>query len=111
VSTAERWAVTAPAMSVIARALEPGYSRGDTPDDLAELTAALLAFDLAEREKDPARCEAWLAFDIVSAGPTGVDRIGNCSDPERCRAEIDVRGRHGLTMQISGSWSIQAPRT
>jgi NADH dehydrogenase len=36
----------------------------------------LSAFELAEREKDSARREAWLTFVIVGAGPTGVELSG-----------------------------------
>jgi NADH dehydrogenase len=36
----------------------------------------LSAFELAEREEDPARREAWLTFVVVGAGPTGVELSG-----------------------------------
>ena len=36
----------------------------------------LSAFELAEREADPARREAWLTFVVVGAGPTGVELSG-----------------------------------
>lgn len=36
----------------------------------------LLAFEAAEREKDPARRSAWLHFVIVGGGPTGVELAG-----------------------------------
>jgi NADH dehydrogenase len=35
-----------------------------------------LAFEMAEREPDPARRKAWLTFVIVGAGPTGVELAG-----------------------------------
>jgi NADH dehydrogenase len=36
----------------------------------------LSAFELAEREKDAAKREAWLTFVVVGAGPTGVELSG-----------------------------------
>jgi NADH dehydrogenase len=36
----------------------------------------LLAFEAAERERDPARRRAWLNFVIVGGGPTGVELAG-----------------------------------
>ena len=36
----------------------------------------LSAFELAERERDPALREAWLTFVVVGAGPTGVELSG-----------------------------------
>ena len=36
----------------------------------------LLAFELAEREQDPARTKAFLTFVIVGGGPTGVELAG-----------------------------------
>jgi NADH:quinone reductase (non-electrogenic) len=36
----------------------------------------LLAFEAAERERDPERLRAWLTFVIVGAGPTGVELAG-----------------------------------
>jgi NADH dehydrogenase len=37
---------------------------------------ALLAFEAAEREDDPARRRAWLTFVVVGGGPTGVEMAG-----------------------------------
>ena len=36
----------------------------------------LLAFEAAERERDPAKCAAWMTFIVVGAGPTGVELAG-----------------------------------
>jgi NADH dehydrogenase len=36
----------------------------------------LLAFEAAERERDPAARRAWLSFVVVGAGPTGVELAG-----------------------------------
>lgn len=39
-------------------------------------TRILLAFEAAERERDPEKLRAWLTFVIVGAGPTGVELAG-----------------------------------
>ncbi len=36
----------------------------------------LLAFEAAERERDPAKCAAWMTFVVVGGGPTGVELAG-----------------------------------
>jgi NADH:quinone reductase (non-electrogenic) len=36
----------------------------------------LLAFETAERERDPAKLAAWMTFVVVGAGPTGVELAG-----------------------------------
>ncbi|MGH9680446.1 MAG: NAD(P)/FAD-dependent oxidoreductase, partial [Candidatus Acidiferrales bacterium] len=36
----------------------------------------LLAFEAAERERDPAKLAAWMTFVVVGAGPTGVELAG-----------------------------------
>jgi NADH dehydrogenase len=36
----------------------------------------LLAFEVAERENDPVRLQAWLTFMVVGGGPTGVELAG-----------------------------------
>jgi NADH dehydrogenase len=59
----EAWSAYAPGLKTIGDALEIRRR-------------VLSAFELAEREKDPARREAWLTFVIVGAGPTGVELSG-----------------------------------
>ena len=59
----EPWAEFAPGLKSIGDALEIRRR-------------VLSAFELAERERDPARREAWLTFVIVGAGPTGVELSG-----------------------------------
>jgi NADH dehydrogenase len=39
-------------------------------------TKILRAFEMAERERDPGRRQAWLTFVIVGGGPTGVELAG-----------------------------------
>jgi NADH dehydrogenase len=59
----EGWTEFAPGLKTIGDALEIRRR-------------VLSAFEVAEREKDPALREAWLTFVIVGAGPTGVELSG-----------------------------------
>jgi NADH:ubiquinone reductase (H+-translocating) len=55
-------------------ALAPGLK---TIENATEIRSRLLlAFERAERERDPAERRAWLNFVIVGAGPTGVELAG-----------------------------------
>src|SRR5271169_1257491 len=40
----------------------------------------LLAFEAAERERDPEKLRAWMTFVIVGAGPTGVELAGTLGE-------------------------------
>jgi NADH dehydrogenase len=51
----------------------------------------LLAFELAEREKDPKRQSALLTFVIVGAGPTGVELAGTIAELARDALPSDFR--------------------
>src|SRR5215469_2704032 len=56
------------------RAFAPGLK---TIEDATSMrTRILLAFEAAERERDPEKLRAWLTFVIVGAGPTGVELAG-----------------------------------
>jgi NADH dehydrogenase len=55
----EAWAPFAPGLKSIGDALEIRRR-------------VLSAFEIAEREKDPAERDAWLTFVVVGGGPTGV---------------------------------------
>lgn len=59
----DEWAVAAPGLKSIGDALEIRRR-------------VLLAFELAEREPDPAKRQAWLTFVVVGGGPTGVELSG-----------------------------------
>jgi NADH dehydrogenase len=59
----DEWTMAAPGLKTIGDALEIRRR-------------VLSAFELAERETDPAKQEAWLTFVIVGAGPTGVELSG-----------------------------------
>src|SRR5690349_10418368 len=50
-----------------------------------------LAFELAEREQDPARRQALLTFVIVGGGPTGVELAGAISEIARHTVRQDFR--------------------
>jgi NADH dehydrogenase len=51
----------------------------------------LLAFELAEREDDPARRQALLTFVIVGGGPTGVELAGAIAEIARHTVSRDFR--------------------
>ena len=59
----DQWEAVAPGLKTIENATEIR-------------SRLLLAFERAEREKDPAERRAWLNFAIVGAGPTGVELAG-----------------------------------
>ncbi len=59
----DEWAVAAPGLKSIGDALEIRRR-------------VLSAFELAEREPDAEKREAWLTFVVVGAGPTGVELSG-----------------------------------
>ena len=69
--------------------LAPGLK---TLDDALEVRRRiLLAFELAEREQDPAVREALLTFVIVGGGPTGVELAGAISEIARHTIARDFR--------------------
>jgi NADH dehydrogenase len=55
-----------------------------TIDNALELRGRIFgAFEMAEREPDPARRRAWLTFVVVGAGPTGVELAGQIAELSR----------------------------
>jgi NADH:ubiquinone reductase (H+-translocating) len=55
-----------------------------TIDDALELRGRIFgAFEMAERESDPARQRLWLTFVVVGAGPTGVELAGQIAELAR----------------------------
>ena len=59
-------------------AYAPGLKTMD--DALAIRRRILSAFEIAEREPDPARRAEWLTFVIIGAGPTGVELAGTLAE-------------------------------
>ena len=58
-------------------------------DDALELRGRIFgAFEMAERETDPAKRREWLTFVVVGGGPTGVEMAGQI-------AELSKRSLHG----------------
>jgi NADH dehydrogenase len=51
----------------------------------------LLAFEMAERESDPAKQRAYLTFVVVGGGPTGVELAGAIAEISRTTLEKDFR--------------------
>jgi NADH dehydrogenase len=55
-----------------------------TLDDAFEIRRRiLLAFEMAEKEADPARRAAWLTFVVIGGGPTGVEMAGTLAEIAR----------------------------
>ena len=72
------WEVRAPGLKSLADALEIRRR-------------IYLAFELAERERDPARRQALLTFVIVGGGPTGVELAGAIAEIARHTVSNDFR--------------------
>lgn len=75
----------------------PGLKTLD--DALVIRRRVLLAFEYAEREKDPAQSQAWLNFVVVGGGPTGVELAGTLAELARHTLHneyrhIDTRTAH-----------------
>jgi NADH dehydrogenase len=62
-------------------AAAPGLKSLD--DALAIRRRVLTAFERAEQEDDPARCQAWLNFVVVGGGATGVELAGTLAEIAR----------------------------
>ena len=63
-----------------------------TLEDAIEIRRRILmAFEMAERESDPARQRAWLTFVVVGAGPTGVELAGALTEIARFSMGGDFR--------------------
>ena len=66
----EHWAETAPGLKTI--------------EDATHMRSRILsAFEIAEREPDPARQRAWLTFVVIGGGPTGVELAGALAEIAR----------------------------
>ena len=64
-----------------------------TIDNALELRSRIFgAFEMAERESDPALRKAWLTFVVVGAGPTGVELVGQIA--ELARRSLQHNFRH-----------------
>ena len=66
-----------------------------TIEDAVEIRRRiLLAFEMAEIEKDPARVRQWLTFVVVGGGPTGVELAGAIAEISRSTLKRDFRSIH-----------------
>lgn len=69
--------------------LAPGLK---TVEDALDIRRRILiAYEAAERERDPARQREWLTFVIVGAGPTGVELAGALAEISRKTLQRDFR--------------------
>jgi NADH dehydrogenase len=66
----DEWASVAPGLKSIEDALEIRRR-------------VLLAYEMAERERDPARRREWMTFVIIGGGPTGVELAGALAEISR----------------------------
>ncbi len=63
-----------------------------TIEDATEMRRRILfAFEVAEKEPDPAKRRSWLNFMVVGAGPTGVELAGAVSELARDTLRHDFR--------------------
>ena len=63
-----------------------------TIDDALELRGRIFgAFEMAEREPDPATRRQWLTFVVVGAGPTGVEIAGQIAELSRRSLQRNFR--------------------
>src|SRR5207245_6652591 len=61
----------------------------------------LLAFEAAERAKDPESRDAWLTFVIVGGGPTGVELAGSLAEMARHALKGEFRHIEPATAQVT----------
>ena len=83
--------------------LAPGLK--NLEDALEIRRRVLLAFELAERERDPVRRHAYLTFVIVGGGPTGVETAGAVAEVRRYALRRDFRHidpREATVMLLEG---------
>jgi NADH:ubiquinone reductase (H+-translocating) len=83
--------------------LAPGLK--SLEDALEIRRRVLLAFELAERERDPVKRHAYLTFVIVGGGPTGVETAGAVAEIRRYALRRDFRRidpREATVMLLEG---------
>jgi NADH dehydrogenase len=70
-------------------------------EDATEIRSrVLLAFEIAERESDATRRQAWLTFVVVGAGPTGVELAGALGEIANDTLRHDFRAIHPSDAEI-----------
>jgi NADH:ubiquinone reductase (H+-translocating) len=91
-------------------ALAPGLK--SLADALEMRRRILLAFELAEREPDPARRQALLTFVVIGGGPTGVELAGAIAEISRHTVSRDFRSfdpRQARIILIEGGDRVLSP--
>lgn len=74
----EEWAGVAPGIKTIEDTLDIRHR-------------IFLAFEAAERERDPLKCKSWLRFVIIGGGPTGVELAGALGELTRTTLKDDFK--------------------
>jgi NADH dehydrogenase len=72
----------------------------------------LLAYEMAERESDPARRREWMTFVIVGGGPTGVEMAGALAEISRQALSREFRRidpTHARIILIEGESRVLPP--
>jgi NADH dehydrogenase len=72
----------------------------------------LFAFEMAEREQDPAERRAWLTFVVVGAGPTGVELAGALGEIAHDVLKDDfrsIRPEESRILLLEGSSRVLPP--
>jgi NADH dehydrogenase len=83
--------------------LAPGLK--NLEDALEVRRRVLLAFERAERERDPVRRQGYLTFVVVGGGPTGVEMAGALAELRRYALRKDFRhidSREAVVMLLEG---------
>jgi NADH dehydrogenase len=95
----DEWAPFAPGLKSIEDALEIRRR-------------VLLAYELAERERDPARRREWMTFVIIGGGPTGVELAGALAEISRqalAREFQHIDPSHARIILIEGESRVLPP--
>ncbi len=95
----DEWALHAPALKTL-------------EDAMQIRTRVLLAFERAERERDPAKRAPWLTFVVIGGGATGVELAGTLAEIARRTLHGEFRTfdpRNARVVLVEGSDRVLPP--